>query len=102
MGRGRRLQPRKLKNKLHRIRSVLGLTQEEMAKQLSSYAPKVAVYPGHISQFESGQREPQLPILLAYAKMVGISTDVLIDDDIDLPEKLPSKPKHKVVMRKNR
>jgi transcriptional regulator with XRE-family HTH domain len=95
MGRGRRLQPRKLKKKLHRIRSILGLTQEEMAKQLSSYAPKAAVYPGHISQFESGQREPQLPMLLAYAKMVGVSTDVLIDDELDLPDKISSKPKNK-------
>ena len=31
---------------------------------------------------------------LAYAKMVGISTDVLIDDDRDLPEKRPSRSKH--------
>ena len=97
MGRGRRLQPSKLKSKLHHIRSILELTQEKMADCLKSYVPKAAIHPGHISQFESGEREPALPILLAYAKMVGVSTDVLINDELDLPEKLPSKPKHKAV-----
>jgi len=33
-----------------------------------------------ISQFESGRREPPLMLLLAYAKLAGISTDALIDD----------------------
>ena len=102
MGRGRRLQPRKLKNKLHRIRSILGLTQEQMTARIKSYTPKVPIHPGHISQFESGQREPQLPVLLAYARLVGVSTDVLIDDKMDLPEKLVSKPKHEMVLRKTR
>ena len=41
---------------------------------------------------ESG--EPPLPVLLAYAKLAGVSTDVLIDDELDLPAKLPAKPKH--------
>lgn len=97
MGRGRRLQPRKLKNKLHRIRSTLGLTQEQITDRIRTYVPKISIHPGHISQFESGQREPQLPVLLAYARMAGISTDVLIDDELDLPEKLPSTPNHEII-----
>jgi transcriptional regulator with XRE-family HTH domain len=48
-----------------------------------------------ISEFESGKGEPSLPILLQYARCAGISTDVLIDDELDLPEKLPGKLKHK-------
>ena len=95
MGRGRRLQPRKLKSKLHRIRSILELTQEQMAGRLKTHVPKASIHPGHISQFESGEREPALPVLLAYAKLAGLSTDILIDDELDLPEKLPSKPRHK-------
>jgi transcriptional regulator with XRE-family HTH domain len=95
MGRGRRLQPKKLKNKLHHIRSILELSQEKMADYLKTCVPKASIHPGHISQFESGEREPALPVLLAYAKMAGLSTDVLIDDELDLPEKLPSKPRHK-------
>jgi transcriptional regulator with XRE-family HTH domain len=99
MGRGRRLQPKKLKNKLRHIRTILGLTQEQIAKNLRAFTPKASIHPGHISQFESGQREPQLPVLLGYAKMMGISTDVLIDDELDLPVKLPSRPKLKVERR---
>jgi transcriptional regulator with XRE-family HTH domain len=45
-----------------------------------------------ISAYELGNREPPLPVLLKYARLAGISTDVLIDDELDLPEKLPSKP----------
>ena len=39
------------------------------------------------------KREPLLPVLLAYARLAGVSTDVLIDDELDLPAKLPAKPK---------
>jgi transcriptional regulator with XRE-family HTH domain len=44
-----------------------------------------------ISGYESGRREPPLLILLKYAGVAGISTDVLIDDELDLPDKLPDK-----------
>ena len=39
---------------------------------------------GAISRFETGQREPSLLMLLEYARLAGISTDVLIDDKLDL------------------
>ncbi len=38
-----------------------------------------------ISKFERDLREPSLIIILAYARLIGISTDILIDDDLDLP-----------------
>jgi transcriptional regulator with XRE-family HTH domain len=41
----------------------------------------------YISAFELGTREPPLPVLLAYARFAKISTDVLIDDELDLFEK---------------
>jgi transcriptional regulator with XRE-family HTH domain len=41
-----------------------------------------------ISAYELGNREPPLPVLLKYARLVGVSTDVLIDDEMDLPAKL--------------
>jgi len=37
-----------------------------------------------ISNFEQGKREPPAMLLLAYARLMGISTDVLIDDKLDL------------------
>ena len=42
------------------------------------------LYPAQISQFESGRREPPLMVLLAYAKLAGVSTDALIDDKQDV------------------
>jgi transcriptional regulator with XRE-family HTH domain len=86
MGRGTRTQPKRLKDKLRMIRSKLGITQQEMVNLLKSQAPNEFVDTGYISQFESGKREPSLLVLLAYAKLVGISTDALIDDRLELPE----------------
>ena len=47
----------------------------------------------NISAFELGTREPPLPVLLAYARLAGISTDVLIDDELNLSAKSSIKPK---------
>lgn len=90
-GHGHRLQPKKLKDKLQQIRGMLNISQEEMVKRLRPFAGGAPIYPGHISEFESGKREPSLLVLLAYAKMVQVSTDVLIDDELKLPGKLPFK-----------
>lgn len=46
-----------------------------------------------VSGYELGTIEPPLPTLLNYARLVGISTDMLIDDELDLPAKLPAKRK---------
>lgn len=47
-----------------------------------------------ISGYELGTREPPLPILLSYARIAGVYVDALIDDELDLPDKLPSSPTH--------
>jgi len=70
--------PKKLANKLAQIRADLGLSQTEMVKALNYKASPLR--PAQISQFETGRREPPLMLLLAYARLAGISTDVLIDD----------------------
>jgi transcriptional regulator with XRE-family HTH domain len=44
--------------------------------------------------FEHGEREPTLIVLLRYARVAGVSTDILIDDDLDLPKRLSKRPKH--------
>jgi hypothetical protein len=46
-------------------------------------------------------REPSLPTLLKYAEAAGVWVDVLIDDDLDLPDKLPRSPKHGGVERQS-
>ena len=89
MGAARPKQKR-LGEKLRQIRLSMGLSQTEMlhrigAQDLISYT--------QISRFESGEREPSLQLLLLYARAANVSTDVLIDDDQDLPAKLPAKAK---------
>jgi transcriptional regulator with XRE-family HTH domain len=90
MARGARQKPERLSEKLIQIRMVLGLSQNELIKRLD-----LDLTQNRISEYETGKGEPPLPVLLRYARMVGISTDVLIDDEIDLPAKLPVNPKHK-------
>jgi transcriptional regulator with XRE-family HTH domain len=86
MGRGSRTQPKRLKDKLKAIRSKMGITQQEMVSRLRSYAPNEFVDSGYISQFENGKREPSLPVLLAYSKLTGVSINVLVDDELELPK----------------
>jgi transcriptional regulator with XRE-family HTH domain len=83
MGLARRPQPRRLASKLKKIRQKLDLSQEQMAGLVTSR--KSAVYPGHVSEFERGKREPSLLALLAYARAAGATVDTLIDDAHDLP-----------------
>lgn len=100
MGTSRRAQPERLAVKLLQIRQRLDLTQEQMVKHLQG--TRTPVYVGHISGFETGTREPSLPILLRYARVAGVSTDVLIDDDLDLPEYIPPVQEAEGVMKKER
>ena len=93
MARGAREKPERLSEKLLAIRQALGLSQTEMLRRLG--ADDRMVY-SRISEFESGKGEPSLIILLEYARVAGVCVDVLIDDKLDLPDKLPARPKHKV------
>lgn len=78
MGRSQRPRPKHLAKKLLQIRQHLGISQVEMVKQLGSRK----IHPAHISAYERGEREPPLPVLLRYARLVGLSTDSLIDDEL--------------------
>lgn len=88
MGRASRPKPARLAAKLRQVRTGLGLTQQQMFEQLGE--TQTALYPGHIGLYESGQREPPLPVLLRYARIAGVYVDALIDDEIDLPDHLPT------------
>lgn len=90
MGRSRRHVPESLPYKLYAIRRVLGLSQEAIAQRLSR--KEVPVYQGHISEYERGEREPPLVILLQYARLGGLPVDVLIDDEWDLPDRYDNFP----------
>jgi transcriptional regulator with XRE-family HTH domain len=92
MGRSARPRPERLPEKLLQIRLALGLSQNEILVRLGL---EERLSRAAISGYEAGTIEPPLPTLLDYARLVGISTDVLIDDELDLPAKLPAKPRHK-------
>jgi transcriptional regulator with XRE-family HTH domain len=91
MGRSSRPLPRRLGEKLRQIRAALNLTLEQLIERLDYQDSPI--YPTNISGMERGEREPPLPLLLAYARLAGVSTDVLIDDELDLPVKLVSNTK---------
>lgn len=74
----KRPRPKLLADKLRTLRERLGLSQSEIAKEIG------VDNRSSISGYERGDREPPLPVLLAYAKLAGISTDVLIDDNVSL------------------
>lgn len=92
-----REKPERLAEKLRQIRLTLGLSQPEMLRRLG-FEERIDYT--RISGFESGLREPTLIILLQYARVAGVPTEVLIDDDLDLPAKLPGTTDHDAIRRK--
>ncbi len=94
MGLKKRIIPGGLPQKLKSIRDAFGLTLEELGTKIERELtdggfPGIRVYTGNITEFEKGKREPQLPILLAYAQIANVYVDQLINDKLELPEKLP-------------
>ena len=96
MGTYPRLRQQRLPEKLRAIREALGLSQTELLRRLD--AEDLIAY-NRISEFESGKREPPLAIILLYARAANVWMDVLVDDELDLPDKLPSRNKSEGVKR---
>lgn len=97
MGRYHRQRPARLAEKLLDIRKALGLSQNEMIRRLGL---EDEITQSRISGYELGTREPSLPTLLKYARSAGISTDILIDDELNLPDEIPAIVKSKETNRK--
>lgn len=92
MGRGARRKPARLAEKLVCIRMALGLSQNGLIKHLRETDDLIRE---DISEFERGRREPPLPVLLKYARAAGVTMEVLVDDGLNLPKKLPVRAKKK-------
>jgi transcriptional regulator with XRE-family HTH domain len=97
MGRATPAKPKRLSEKLLQIRHALGLSQNEMLRRLG--LPDRLLQTS-ISGYERGARDPSLLVLLEYAQVAGVYVDVLIDDDLNLPKKLPANPKSEGVRPK--
>ena len=80
MGRTRRNRPKKLGRKLLAIRQRLGLSQTEMSKALG-----LKVHYSAVSNFELGTREPDLIVVLKYARLAKVPMEILVDDKLKLP-----------------
>ena len=88
MGTKLRPQPRNLNQKLRQIRIDLALSQVEIIRRLGF---EDSLHVGRISEYEQGLREPSLLVLLAYARLARVHLEDLVDDEIDLPVRLPNR-----------
>jgi transcriptional regulator with XRE-family HTH domain len=96
MGRKARQKPKRLAEKLVQIRTALGHTQSEMIKRLGV---EDSVTQNTFTYYESGSREPSLITLLAYSRIAGVHMEALVDDALDLPDKLPGTAEHEAIRR---
>lgn len=97
MGRATPAKPKRLAEKLFQIRKSLGLSQNGMLKRLGFPDKLIQT---SISGYERGMREPSLLVLLEYARAAGVYMEVLVDDSLDLPPKIPSPVKHDGIKHK--
>jgi transcriptional regulator with XRE-family HTH domain len=95
MGNARR-RPQRLAEKLLQIRNALGLSQAEMHRRLGIEDEAYT----RISDYELDKAEPTLMVLLQYSRAAGVHTEVLIDDDLNLPDKLPDTVSHAEIKRR--
>jgi transcriptional regulator with XRE-family HTH domain len=100
MGFQRPRTPR-LGEKLRQIRKRIdgGLTQNEIVERLgleSDFDQE------RISKYERGVLEPPIYVLIAYSDLAGISLDVLLRPEHDIPSQFPTRIKHSRGSKKRR
>ena len=76
-----RPRPKHLAKKLLQIRRSLVMSQGEIVKRLGV---QDLIDHTTISKYELDKNEPPLIILLAYARLVEIPLEQIIDDELDL------------------
>jgi transcriptional regulator with XRE-family HTH domain len=96
MGQSTRPKPARLAEKLAEVRLKLGLSQNEL---ISRMGLAEELTQARISAYERGVREPPLSVLLRYARVAGICMEGFVDDDLDLPAKLPDGSGHGISSR---
>jgi transcriptional regulator with XRE-family HTH domain len=79
----RRAMPKKLGHKMKKIRLRLGMSQREIVQALKYHDTPLRA--SQISQYEQGQREPTMMLVLAYARLAKVPMEILVDDRMKLP-----------------
>lgn len=98
MGKAARiLKPERLGEKLAEIRRQLKLSQNGLIRSLGFTD---ALVREEISAFERGVRVPPVMFLLKIAHAANVSVEALIDDELDLPEKLPARERSEGIKRR--
>lgn len=97
MARGARVRPERLSEKLLQIRLALGLSQSGLLRKLGL---EEQMDYRRISEFERGTTEPQLSVVLLYARAAGVHMEDIVDDELDLPSRLPGDVKYKGIKSK--
>jgi transcriptional regulator with XRE-family HTH domain len=92
-----RPRPERLADKLRQIREGLELSQTQMLARLGL---EDTMHYGRISQYENDEREPALTTLLSYARVAGVHLEDIVDDNLDLPSRLPGKVNYRGRRRK--
>jgi len=93
-----RPRPKRLAKKLLQIRNALGLSQPEMLRKLGA---EDQIDYTTISKYELDKNEPPLEILLQYARAGGVHMEDIVDDELDLPPKLPGNVRYQGLKRKS-
>lgn len=86
MGTSARRKPRRLGEKLLRVRKAFGDSQNGLIRRLGL---DDELTQSDISAFERGTREPPLYVLLKYSEVTRVWVNAFINDAVELPEKLP-------------
>src|ERR1700750_2087313 len=86
MGTYARRRPERLAEKLLAVREAFGDSQNGLIRRLGL---EDEITQSDLSAFERGTREPPLHVLLRYSELARVWVNALIDDDINLPEKIP-------------
>lgn len=95
MARSKRRKP-VLAEKLRHIRLAMGLSQNQMIARMGLADTLLRE---EVSDFERNRRIPPLEVILAYARAANVTVEALIDDELALPEELPSPTRHEGLRR---
>lgn len=84
-----RPRPQLLSYKLRAIRNFLSLVEVDMASKLtyellSHSHREYELHPARIWEYENDRREPNLFVLLAYARLAQVHMESLVDDNLGI------------------